>query len=101
MLACDFIRAFIDMVFLFANLLWLLQKLFVNRKDGLRFYVHITSCSFDVDALLHIMSMHIIYRHEFDLYICRVRYLLSATMYYRPLNLIDRQTNQFTCSTNL
>ena len=30
-----------------------------------------------------------------------VRYLLSATMYYRPLNLLDRRTNQLTCSTNL
>ena len=31
----------------------------------------------------------------------RVRYLLSATMYYRTLNLLDRQTNQLTFSTNL
>ena len=31
----------------------------------------------------------------------RVRYLLSATMYYRLLNLLDRRTNQLTCSTNL
>ena len=31
----------------------------------------------------------------------RVRYLLSATMYYRTLNLLDRRTNRLTFSTNL
>ena len=30
----------------------------------------------------------------------RVRYLLSATMYYRTLNLLDHRTNQLTFSTN-
>ena len=37
----------------------------------------------------------------YNIYIYIVRYLLSATMYYRPLNLLDRRTNQLTCSTNL
>ena len=31
----------------------------------------------------------------------KVRYLLSAIMYYRTRNLLDRRTNQLTFSTNL
>ena len=32
---------------------------------------------------------------------CRVRYLLSDTMYYWTLDLLDHQTNQLKPSTNL
>ena len=36
-----------------------------------------------------------------DIKLYEVRYLLSATMYYRSLSLLDRRTNQLTFSTNL